>query len=38
MGTLIAGAGFRVEHLATGYMRRGLRPLTFMYEGRAAPE
>ena len=32
---LIEGAGFRIEHLQTGYMR-GPRPMTYMYEGRAA--
>jgi ubiquinone/menaquinone biosynthesis C-methylase UbiE len=31
---LIEGAGFRVEHLDTGYMKRP-RPMTFMYEGSA---
>lgn len=31
---LIARAGFRIERLSTGYMR-GLRPMTFMYEGTA---
>jgi ubiquinone/menaquinone biosynthesis C-methylase UbiE len=31
---LIEGAGFRVEHVATGYMQ-GPRPMTFMYEGSA---
>lgn len=33
---LIENAGFRIERLETGYMR-GLRPMTFMYEGRARP-
>jgi ubiquinone/menaquinone biosynthesis C-methylase UbiE len=32
--TLIEGAGFIVERLATGYMK-GPRPMTYMYEGRA---
>ena len=31
---LIEDAGFRVEQLETGYMP-GLKPMTFMYEGRA---
>lgn len=31
---LIEKAGFRIEHLDTGYMR-GPKPMTFMYEGRA---
>jgi ubiquinone/menaquinone biosynthesis C-methylase UbiE len=31
---LIEETGFRVEHLATGYMQ-GPRPMTFMYEGSA---
>ncbi|MDO8543646.1 MAG: class I SAM-dependent methyltransferase [Opitutaceae bacterium] len=34
MDQLIAGTGFRIEQLDTGYMR-GLKPLTFMYEGSA---
>lgn len=34
--TLIRDAGFRIERLATGYMR-GPRPMTFMYEGSARP-
>ncbi len=36
IGALIESAGFGIRHLATGYVR-GPRPLTFMYEGRAAP-
>jgi len=31
---LIEGAGFGIEHVATGYMQ-GPRPMTFMYEGSA---
>jgi ubiquinone/menaquinone biosynthesis C-methylase UbiE len=31
---LIEGAGFRIEHLQTGYMK-GPKPMTYMYEGRA---
>jgi ubiquinone/menaquinone biosynthesis C-methylase UbiE len=31
---LIAGSGFRIERLDTGYMV-GPKPMTFMYEGRA---
>lgn len=34
---LIGRGGFRLERLDTGYMR-GARPMTFMYEGSAAPE
>lgn len=34
MPALIAEAGFKIERLSTGYMR-GLRPMTFMYEGAA---
>jgi ubiquinone/menaquinone biosynthesis C-methylase UbiE len=34
---LIQDAGFRIEHLETGYMRPGPKPMTFMYEGRASP-
>ncbi len=33
---LIEGAGFNIEHLETGYMRRR-NPMTFMYEGSARP-
>lgn len=33
---LIAQAGFRIEHLDTGYMR-GPRAVTFMYEGASRP-
>jgi ubiquinone/menaquinone biosynthesis C-methylase UbiE len=33
---LITGAGFRIEHLDTGYIR-GPKPMTFMYEGSARP-
>jgi len=36
IATMIESAGFRIEHLATGYMR-GPRPMTFMYEGMARP-
>jgi ubiquinone/menaquinone biosynthesis C-methylase UbiE len=36
IGTLIEGAGFRFERIETGYMR-GLRPMSFMYEGSARP-
>jgi ubiquinone/menaquinone biosynthesis C-methylase UbiE len=32
---LIEGAGFRVTDLKTGYMRRGPRLMTFLYEGAA---
>lgn len=31
---LIEGTGFRIEHVATGYMK-GPRPMTFIYEGSA---
>lgn len=34
--TLIEDAGFTITQIATGYMK-GPRPMTFMYEGRAAP-
>jgi hypothetical protein len=33
---LIEGAGFNIERLETGYMRRR-NPMTFMYEGSARP-
>lgn len=33
---LIKGAGFRIDRLETGYMN-GPKPLTFIYEGSAAP-
>jgi ubiquinone/menaquinone biosynthesis C-methylase UbiE len=36
IGALIAGAGFQVERLDTGYMR-GPKPMTFMYEGSVRP-
>jgi ubiquinone/menaquinone biosynthesis C-methylase UbiE len=32
---LLRQAGFNVTDLRTGYMRGGLRPFSFMYEGRA---
>jgi ubiquinone/menaquinone biosynthesis C-methylase UbiE len=32
---LIAGSGFRLTDLRTGYAERGPRPFTFMYEGLA---
>jgi ubiquinone/menaquinone biosynthesis C-methylase UbiE len=34
--TLIENAGFRIAELTTGYMR-GLKPMAYMYEGRATP-
>jgi ubiquinone/menaquinone biosynthesis C-methylase UbiE len=34
MAQLIESAGFRVEHVTTGYMK-GPKPMTFMYEGSA---
>jgi len=33
--TLVEAGGFTVEHLDTGYMKGGPRPMTFMYEGTA---
>jgi len=36
IGALIEDAGFRFDHLETGYMR-GPKPMTFMYEGSARP-
>ena len=33
---LIEQAGFRIEHIDTGYMK-GPKPMTFMYEGAACP-
>lgn len=35
--TLIRGAGFAFSRLETGYLMPGPRPLTYHYEGRAAP-
>ena len=35
--TLIRGAGFALSRLETGYLMPGPRPLTYHYEGRAAP-
>ncbi len=37
VGDLIAGAGFRIDRLETGYMLR-YNPMAFMYEGSARPE
>jgi len=34
---LLKEAGFRVVALQTGYLPRGPKPMTFMYEGRATP-
>ncbi|MBA3517272.1 MAG: class I SAM-dependent methyltransferase [Rhizobiales bacterium] len=34
---LIGEAGFRMADLKTAYLRRGPKPMTFMYEGRARP-
>jgi SAM-dependent methyltransferase len=34
---LVAGAGFRVERMDTGYLR-GRNPMAFMYEGSATPK
>jgi ubiquinone/menaquinone biosynthesis C-methylase UbiE len=36
IGELIEGAGFHIERLETGYMRRR-NPMAFMYEGSARP-
>jgi ubiquinone/menaquinone biosynthesis C-methylase UbiE len=36
INSLIEGAGFEFDRLATGYMR-GPKPMTFMYEGSARP-
>ncbi len=36
IGEMLKGAGFRIEHLDTGYMG-GPRPMTFTYEGSARP-
>jgi ubiquinone/menaquinone biosynthesis C-methylase UbiE len=33
---IVRSAGFRIDHLETGYMR-GPKPMTFMYEGIATP-
>jgi ubiquinone/menaquinone biosynthesis C-methylase UbiE len=35
---LIQHAGYRIEHLDTGYMRPGPKPMTFMYAGSASPQ
>ena len=34
---LMEQAGFKITGLETGYLRRGPKPMTFMYEGRARP-
>lgn len=33
--SLIRGAGFRIDRLETGYMVKGPRPLTYLFEGMA---
>lgn len=35
---LLENAGFHVTHLKTGYMKRGPKPMTFLYEGIASPD
>jgi len=35
---LLENAGFHVTHLKTGYMERGPKPMTFLYEGIASPD
>lgn len=35
--SLIEEAGFGVTHLEVGYLPKGPKPMTFMYEGRAHP-
>jgi ubiquinone/menaquinone biosynthesis C-methylase UbiE len=35
---LLENAGFHVTHLATGYMKHGPKPMTFLYEGSASPD
>ena len=35
---MLEEAGFRVQALQTGYLPRGPKPMTFMYEGRATVE
>lgn len=37
MDRLIRDAGFDIERLDEGYLRRGPKPITFMYEGTAEP-
>ena len=34
---LITAAGFRITRLETGYLIKGPRPLTYHYQGQAAP-
>jgi len=34
---LITSAGFRIEHMDTGYLPRGPRPMTFVYSGSGSP-
>jgi ubiquinone/menaquinone biosynthesis C-methylase UbiE len=36
IGDLVEAAGFRMQHLQTGYMK-GPKPMTFMYEASASP-
>lgn len=35
---LLENAGFHITHLATGYMKHGPKPMTFLYEGSASPD
>jgi ubiquinone/menaquinone biosynthesis C-methylase UbiE len=35
---LLDQAGFHITHLTTGYMKRGPKPMTFLYEGIASPD
>lgn len=37
MDKLIAGSGFRITDLRTGYLPRGPKLMTFLYEGQARP-
>ncbi|HSP25466.1 MAG TPA: methyltransferase domain-containing protein [Saliniramus sp.] len=37
VATLLREAGFTIDRLETGYMRRWPKTLTYMYEGRARP-
>ena len=38
VSVLLENAGFHVTHLKTGYMKRGPKPMTFLYEGIASPD
>ncbi|HMH80196.1 MAG TPA: hypothetical protein VK514_08240 [Candidatus Acidoferrum sp.] len=36
ISALLEQAGFRLTHLTAGHMKRGTKPMTFLYEGSAS--